>query len=307
MMTRRACLSMLTGTVLNATRAPAAQLKPSDSTIVNGGEHAWVLNDSRFPIRPEYVVCPNSLPKHEYSAESILELMRRNGVDKTVIIHVCYYGRDNSYASHCVKTYPDNFAAIGLLVGHRLYSPGDKENPARLERAIKEEHLVGMRLSPRYDPDVVWLNDPVCYPLWKKAEELGAVFNIFLSPHQLSQVADMAKRFPGVNVVVDHFAMMDITRPDSEGIDRILALQRYPNVYIRTYLSNTSKQRVPCRDMWPYLRKVYDQFGPQRMVFTNFHELLIMKESIPFFSAEDKEWILGKTALKLYFKQASSS
>ena len=112
-----------------------------------------------------------------------------------------------------------------------------------------------MRLSPRYDPDTVWLNDPVCYPLWKKAEELGAVFNIFLSPHQFPQLADMVKRFPGVNVVVDHFAMMDITRPDSEGIDRILALQRYPNVYIRTYLSNTSKHRVPCRDMWPYLRK----------------------------------------------------
>jgi predicted TIM-barrel fold metal-dependent hydrolase len=97
--------------------------------------------------------------------------------------------------------------------------------------------------------------------------------------------------------------MMDIARPDSEGIDRILPLKRYPNVYIRTYLSNTSKQRVPCRDMWPYLRKVYDQFGPPRMVFTNFHELLIMKEIIPFFAAEDKEWILGKTALKLYFKQ----
>ena len=43
------------------------------------------------------------------------------------------------------------------------------------------------------------------------------------------------------------------------------------------------------------------------MVFTNFHELLIMKERIPFFTAEDKEWILGKTALKLYFKQTSSS
>jgi hypothetical protein len=73
MMTRRACLSTLTAAVLGATRAPGAQLKPSGYTIVNGGEHAWVLKDSRFPIRPEYAICPNSLPKHEYSAESILE------------------------------------------------------------------------------------------------------------------------------------------------------------------------------------------------------------------------------------------
>lgn len=306
MMTRRTCLSTLTAAAaLSAARTAPAQLKPSRYTIVNGGEHAWVLDDPQFPIRPERSVC-RTLPKHEYSAESILELMRRNGVDKTVIIHVCYYGNDNSYATHCVKTYPDKFAAIGLLVGHRLYPPNDPENPSRLEHAIKEEHLVGMRLSPIYNRDVVWLNDPVCYPLWKKAEELGAVFNIFLAPHQLRQLADMAERFPGVNLVVDHFAMMDITRPDSEGIDQILALERFPNVYIRAYLGNTSKQRIPCRDMWRYLRKVYDRFGPQRMVFTNFHELLILKETIPFFTSEDKEWILGKTALKLYFKRDAS-
>jgi hypothetical protein len=37
------------------------------------------------------------------------------------------------------------------------------------------------------------------------------------------------------------------------------------------------------------------------MVFTNFHELLIFKDVIPWLTTEDKEWILGKTALKLYF------
>ncbi len=303
MMTRRTYLSALAATTLSASAAP--QMKPSPYAVVNGGEHAWVLHDSRFPILPERALCPNTRRKYEYSAEDLLELMGFNGVDKTVIIQSCSYGNDNSYVSHCVKTYPDKFAAIGLLVGPQLYLPNDPENAARLERAIKEERLAGMRLSPRYHPKVVWLNDPVCYPLWRKAEELGAVFNIFLSPHQLPQVADMAERFPGANVVVDHFAMMDISRPDSEGIDQIVALKRFPNVYIRTYLSNTSKEREPCRDMWPYLRRVYDQFGPRRMVFTNFHELLVMKEIIPFFTAEDKEWILGKTALGLYFKRSA--
>ena len=72
-----------------------------------------------------------------------------------------------------------------------------------------------MRLSPIYNRDVVWLNDPVCYPLWKKAETLGATFNIFLVPHQVQQVGDMAQRFPGVNIVIDHIAMIDITAPDS--------------------------------------------------------------------------------------------
>ena len=271
--------------------------------IVNAAEHAWVIHDPRFAIDPEVASCPRNLPKNEYSAEFILGQMRSYGIDRAVISHVCYYGRNNAYTSHCVKTYPDQLAGIGLLVGHRLYPPDDPENPSRLERAIREEHLVGMRLSPIYDPDVVWFNDPVSYPLWEKAQELGAVFNIFLAPHQIGQVADMAERFPGVRVVIDHFAMMDITAPDSEGFGPLLELSKWPNVTIRTSLHNPSREQMPFRDMWLYLERVYDRFGPRRMIYANFYEFLIMKDLIPFFTAEDREWILGKTAMGVYFRK----
>jgi len=260
-----------------------------------------VVNDPRFPIDPQLATCPGNLPKHDYSAEFLLSEMRTYQIDHVVISHVCYYGRNNAYASHCVKTYPGKFAAIGLLVGHRLHSPANKQNPSRLERLIKEDGLIGLRLSPIYDRDVVWLNDPVCYPLWKKAEQLGAVFNIFLAPHQVGQVAGMAERFPGVNVVIDHIAMIDITAPDSAGFGPLLDLQRFPNVYIRTSLHNPSKTReTPYRDVWPFLRRIYDRFGPRRLIYANFFEYVIMKELIPFFRAEDKEWILGRNAARVY-------
>ncbi|MBI2193929.1 MAG: amidohydrolase [Planctomycetes bacterium] len=268
--------------------------------IVNAAEHAWVIHDPRFPIVDEVASCPGRPPKSDYSAEHLLSEMEAYGIDKVVISHVCYYGRNNAYTSHCVKTYPGKFAGIGLLVGHRLYAPGDPANPDRLERAFREDHLVGMRISPIYDKGVIWFNDPVCYPLWKKAEELGAVFNIFLAPSQISQLADMAERFPGVNVVIDHFAMFDIRAPEGEGFGPLLSLARLPNVYIRTTLHNPSRQTLPHRDMWPYLRRVYDRFGPQRLIYANFQELLVMKDLIPFFTPEDKEWILDKTAMRIY-------
>jgi predicted TIM-barrel fold metal-dependent hydrolase len=268
--------------------------------IVNGAEHAWVIHDARFPIDPELATCPGNLPKHDYSAEYLLSEMRTYKVDHVVISHVCYYGRNNSYARYCVKTYPGKFAAIGLLVGYRLYSPADKENPARLERLIREDGLIGLRLSPIYDKNTVWLSDPVSYPLWKKAEALGAVFNIFLAPHQVGQVARMAERFPGVNIVIDHLAMIDITAPDSAGFGPMLDLARFPNVYIRTSLHNPSKQQTPYRDVWPFLQRVYDRFGPKRLVWANFFEFVIMKDLIPFFTAADKQWILGRTAHRLY-------
>ena len=273
--------------------------------FINGAEHAWTLSDSRFAIDSQISSCPNHSPEIDSSAEYLLSQMDIFGIDKVVISHVCYYGRNNDYATQCVRTYPDKFAGIGLLVGHRLYPPHDPENPARLERAITQENLAGMRLSPIYDREVVWFNDPVSYPLWKKAEELEATFNVFLAPEQVCQVADMAERFPGVNVVVDHLAMIDITAPDADGFGPLLNLDRFPNVFIRTSLHNPSKEPIPYRDVWPFLERVYDRFGPQRMIYANFYEFLIMKELIPFFTSQDKEWILGKTAEGVYFKKHS--
>jgi predicted TIM-barrel fold metal-dependent hydrolase len=301
-MNRRECLKATLGALGGAAFSSDLAAETGRTPIVNGAEHAWVINNRRFPINPELSNCPKSKPARNYSMEHLLAEMDVHGIDKVVISHVCYYGTDNSYTVHCVKSHPDRFAGIGLLIGHRLFRPDDLENPARLERLMKRDGLAGLRLSPIYDKDRVWMSDPMSYPLWKKAEQLGAVFNIFLAPHQLREVADMAKRFPGVKVVIDHFAMIDITRPDSEGIDQILGLEPLPNVYIRTSLHNPSKEQTPYRDMWPYLRRVYDRFGPNRMIYANFYELLIMKELIPFFTGEDKKWILGKTALPLYFK-----
>ncbi len=273
----------------------------SKAPVVNAAEHAWAAPGTRFPMTAATAVCPTNLPRHEYSAEYLLSEMRTYSVDHVVISHVCYYGRDNSYASHCVKTYPGKFAAIGLLVGHRLHDPADKENPSRLKRLMEEDGLVGLRLSPLYNRDVVWLNDPVCYPLWKMAETLGAAFNIFLAPHQVRQVGDMAARFPGVNIVIDHIAMIDIAAPDSAGFGPLLDLARYPNVYIRTSLHNPSKTRqMPYRDVWPFLERLYDRYGPKRLIWANFYEYVIMKDIIPFFKPEDKEWILGRTAHRLY-------
>lgn len=45
---------------------------------------------------------------------------------------------------------------------------------------------------------------------------------------------------------------------------------------------------------------MYETFGAKRMLYANFYEYLIMADLIPFFTEEDKEWILGKTALSVY-------
>ena len=232
--------------------APAtAAGRPRRRTTVNAAEHVWLSpTDVRYPDYPYRADKPHpTLPQR--SMEQLLWQMDMYGVDKVMISHVVSLGMDNSYTAHCLKSHPDKFAATGLLVGEGMLAPDDPSVPARLEELIVGQGFSGLRLSIIYDKHIRWLDAPGTYPLWEKAQELGAVFNIFLAPEQLEQVAAIAPRFPGVKIVIDHFAMLDLSRPDSEGIDKILALSVHPNVYMDTRLQNPSQQQTPYRDMWP--------------------------------------------------------
>jgi hypothetical protein len=103
--TRRTAVALAAG--LSASAA-------GNAPVINGAEHAWVIHDRRFAPDPEIATCPANLPNYEYSGEFLLSEMKTYGVDGVVISHVCYYGRDNSYTSHCIKTYPGKFAVSGF-------------------------------------------------------------------------------------------------------------------------------------------------------------------------------------------------
>jgi predicted TIM-barrel fold metal-dependent hydrolase len=172
-----------------------------------------------------------------------------------------------------------------------------------------------MRLSAIYHPpnrypDDQWLNAPYNHPLWKKAEEIGAVFNVFLAPAQLPQLEDMVRRYPKVKIVIDHLGRPDIL-PGAPWVenDYLLKLARYPNVWVKfTELYSASKtKQYPYKDVHPFGQMVYDKFGPRRLLFGTgmvgatrriplADELRLIREDIPFFADSDKEWILGRNA-----------
>ena len=87
-----------------------------------------------------------------------------------------------------------------------------------------------------------------------------------------------------------------------QAVGPLLEMNRLPNVYVRTSLHNPSNETTPYRDVWPFLERMYDVYGAERMLFANFFEYLIMKEMIPFLSEEDKRWVLGGTAERVYFR-----
>ncbi len=74
--------------------------------IIDPHVHVW-KNDPQFPWARE-----RNHPREDATPEMLLDLMKENGVEKTVIVQVIHYMWDNSYAADAIKRYPNKFMGV---------------------------------------------------------------------------------------------------------------------------------------------------------------------------------------------------
>ena len=116
----------------------------------------------------------------------------------------------------------------------------------------------------------------------------------------------IAGRHPGLKIVLDHLGLTIDKKDDAAfaTLDRLLGLAKRPNVAVKaSALPCYTTDRYPFRRLEPQIRRVYDAFGPKRMFWgsdlsrlpcTYREAISLFTEEIPWLSAEDKEWIMGR-------------
>jgi len=313
-MDRRTLLNrreMLLGTLAAATTSVAAA-SPQKRLIIDTHLEVWTL-DPKFPFNhPE--AGRNLKVKTAAPIENQVKQMQDFGLRYAVLINPRYFGWDNSYIVHCVKSYPQ------LFVGHGLLNPEDPKIAERLQYWVKERGLHGMRFSPIYHPKSTWLNSPEHYPLWREAEKLGAVFNYYIAPHQMPMLEEMAGRFRGVKIVVDHAGKPDLKSKDCwPEFRKMFRLKRFPQVWISNSepYEMSEIKRYPYEDTWPFYKAIYEEFGPKQLVWGTGYprprwelpmdkELEFVDKYCDFYTAADRELLLGRNALRIWkFPKAS--
>jgi predicted TIM-barrel fold metal-dependent hydrolase len=135
----------------------AAALTPllTDYRIIDPHVHVW-KHDPRYPFAVEA-----NVPRRDAGPETLMELMRANGVAKTVIIQVIHYRYDNRFLLDVLKRYP------GVFQGVCRVDPLDPAAPDHLSR-LTEQGFRGVRLSPAGDASGDWFAGPLMPPLWKR-------------------------------------------------------------------------------------------------------------------------------------------
>ena len=282
---------------LAATIADAAD-RLAGIRIIDPHVHVW-KHDARFPF-----AAGAKVPDYDATPEMLLDLMRANGVAKTVIIQVIHYRYDNSYLASVLKRYPQYFQGVCRV------DPLDPAAPDHLAAISGQPGFRGVRLSPGAGADGDWILGPLMPPLWKRCDELRAPMTVLAPITRIPDIQLLVEKFPDLMVVVDHMADCPVDRPQE--LEKLIALVRYPKVYVKiSHTWSLSKQPYPWLDSQELVKRLYHSFGPQRLMWatdwpiakeiaTYSQRLTVVRDETKFLNTNDKEWMLSKTVERVW-------
>ena len=271
--------------------------------------HPHIISDDEasYPPAPLFGKRSDWSQERPSTVETLIAAMDEAGVAKAAVVHSSTtYGFDNSYVVDGCAKYPDRLVAVGSV---DVLAP---DAPKIVQQWV-ERGLAGLRLftggsTKEFDPSE--LDDPKSFPAWELCSELGISMCIQTGPIGLPQVTFLAKRFPNVNIILDHLGRPDVTDgPPYAAAASLFELAPIENIYLKLtprIFGDVKKGAASADTFFP---KVVEAFGSKRMAWgsnyptsegTLIANLDKAKAGLASLSAEDQEWIFGKTAQVLY-------
>lgn len=287
-MTRRTLLKLA---------AAAALPAQGNYRIIDSHVHVW-KHDPKYPFAPGA-----NVPQRDATPEMLFALMKANGVSKTVIIQVIHYKYDNRYALDVLKQYPDTFRGVCRV------DPLDPAAPDHLSYWT-EQGFHGVRISPSGEASGDWFRGSLMPPLWKRCQDLKVPMTVLAPITRMPDVVPLMDRTPDLTLVIDHMADCPIDQP--EQLEKLIALKRYPNVFVKiSHTWSISKQPYPWLDAQQYVKRLYDSYGPQRLMWatdwpiletwTSYDKALtVVRDEMKFLNADDKRWMLSKSMERVW-------
>ena len=294
MIDRRGFIGMTMGAGMLAAE-PAAPYR-----IIDPHVHVWRA-DPAFPWAKETA----NPPKKDASPEMLLDLMKANGVSKTVIIQVIHYRYDNSFLAAVLKQYPLYFRGVARV------DPLDPAAPDHLSRLVHEQGFRGVRLSPAANAGGDWITGPLMAPLWKRCGELKVPMTILAPISRMPDVERIQEKFPETTLVIDHMADCPVDAPQE--LEKLIAFKRFPTAFVKvSHAWQISKQPYPFADAQEFVKRLHAAFGPKQLMWatdwpiveqhhtTYAQALTLVKDDMKFLNDEDKSWMLSKTIERVW-------
>lgn len=266
--------------------------------IVDAQCHIWTAETPERPWVANAATPPREVP---LEADELLREMDAAGIARAVVVPPASWDANrNDLALEAAGRWPDRFAVMGRLD----FDAGPA--PELIAGWRSQPGMLGLRCSFNKPQWTALLTDGTVDWLWAAAETAGVPMMVIVTYAQMAIIDGIAERYSGLNLVIDHLGL-PTGKKDEEAFrdfDQLLPLAKRPNVAVKvSTLPLYTADSYPYRGLHPYLRQAYEVFGPRRMFWggdlsrlpcTYRQAVTMYTEEIPWLSAEDKDWIIGR-------------
>jgi L-fuconolactonase len=261
--------------------------------IVDSQVHAWSNGEStghhrRAPITRDVL-----------KAE-----MTRAGVDRVVLVPPLWDPGLNAYSLTLAQAEPERFSVMGL------FEAGVADPSEQVSTWQHQPGMRGIRFLFNTKDRIAPLLQGQFAPVWPIAADAGLVVALLI-PGALQVVDDIARRYPGLRIMVDHLGVSrGASGPSAfDHLPQLLALATNPNVYVKAAgVGDYALDPYPFRSLDVTLHRIVDAFGPERIIWgsdlSRLHHpyrqcVSHFCETLPWLSSADLELIMGGNIRRL--------
>jgi len=258
--------------------------------------------DSQIHLWENATMSPQHRQIPTYSMDDALQEMAEAGVDAAVIHPPSTLGEAmNALAVDAARQHPDTFCILGNF---------DLQSPDRLDIVKhwrQRPGMLGFRFTFNQPHQQRWWTDGSLDWFWTACEQAGLPIGLLAGGH-MADLGTIAAHHPGLKLHIDHCGRGGGGGGGTDdaafaNLGEMLALATYPNVAVKlSGAPSYSSHPYPYRNIHPYLRQIFDAFGPQRCFWgtditrmpCSYRQCVTMfTDELPWLQGRDQELVMG--------------
>jgi predicted TIM-barrel fold metal-dependent hydrolase len=274
--------------------------------FIDAHSHVWTPDTRAFPLAAGFRLFDMKPPS--FTVEELQAQMKPVGVNRAVLIQMSFYGYDNTYLLDSISKFPEQFRGVAVI-------DQDARNPVAKMQMLKRQGIRGFRIYPKNEPTRDWLDSAAMHAMFTAGADLRMAMCCLIDTDALPALDRMCRNFPKTPVVIDHLCRIGVSGTIADKDVKVLCdMARHTHVSVKvSAFYALGKKQAPYHDLAPFIKRVHDAFGPERLMWasdspfqvvdghTYRPSIELIKNGLDFLSADDKEWMLHKTAERVFF------
>jgi L-fuconolactonase len=278
------------------------------SERIDAHHHFWDPDRHHYPWMAG---APMDPVRRRFGPEDLRPVLDAAGIDGTVLVQTL---SDPQETDEFLRLAHDNTIIRGVVGWVDLVAD---DVGAQLDRILSEppgRWLVGIRHQVHDEADAAWLDRADVRRGLAAVGARGLAYDVLVRSRELPAATNAIEGLPSMRFVLDHIAKPRIASgADDLWESRMARLARLPNVTVKLsgMVTEANWSSWTPADLRPFVSKVLDWFGPDRLMFGSDWPVCLLAgsypsvlqaltESVGRLSPSEEDSLYGGTARQAY-------